>query len=68
MSSGDKTKLNGIAEGANNYSLPSQYSNTITASYIAKLNKVNAPTTSGGSSYGVGSSGQVLKSNGSTIY
>ena len=33
-----------------------------------KSNILNAPTTSGGSTYGVGSSGQVLKSNGTSIY
>ena len=33
-----------------------------------KTNKIQAPTTAGGSSYGVGSSGQVLMSNGSTVY
>lgn len=31
-------------------------------------NKLYIPTTSSGTSYGVGSSGQVLKSNGSTVY
>lgn len=33
-----------------------------------KLNKISAPTSSGGTTYGTGSSGQVLKSNGSTVY
>lgn len=33
-----------------------------------KTNKIYAPTSSAGSTYGYGSSGQVLKSNGSTIY
>ena len=31
-------------------------------------NKILAPTTSGGSTYGVGTNGQVLKSNGTTVY
>lgn len=33
-----------------------------------KINKLYLPTSSGGSTYGLGSSGQVLKTNGSTIY
>lgn len=33
-----------------------------------KTNKIYAPTSSNGSTYGYGSSGQVLKSNGTTVY
>lgn len=33
-----------------------------------QITTVNAPTTSGGSTYGPGSSGQVLKTNGTSIY
>lgn len=33
-----------------------------------KLRTINAPTASGGSTYGPGTSGQVLKSNGTTVY
>lgn len=33
-----------------------------------KFNTILIPTSSGGSTYGVGSNGQVLKSNGSTVY
>ena len=33
-----------------------------------KLKTINAPTSSGGTTYGPGSNGQVLKSNGSTVY
>ena len=33
-----------------------------------QANKIKAPTTSGGSTYGVGSNGQVLKSNGTSSY
>lgn len=33
-----------------------------------KLSGIKAPTTSGGSTYGVGGSGQVLMSNGSNVY
>lgn len=33
-----------------------------------KLRIIQAPITSGGTTYGVGTSGQILKSNGSTIY
>ena len=38
------------------------------AGKTVKLNKISAPTSSGGSAYGTGTSGQVLKSNGTTIY
>ena len=33
-----------------------------------KTNKIEAPTSSGGSTYGAGSNGQVLKSNGTNVY
>ena len=33
-----------------------------------KLRTINAPTASGGTTYGPGTSGQVLKSNGTTVY
>lgn len=33
-----------------------------------QFNKLSVPTTSGGSTYGPGANGQVLKSNGSTVY
>lgn len=33
-----------------------------------KLKTINAPTTSGGTTYGAGSNGQILKSNGTTVY
>lgn len=36
--------------------------------YYLKLNKISAPTSSNGTTYGYGSSGQVLKSNGTTVY
>ena len=39
-----------------------------TASGGLKTNIIQAPTTSGGTTYGVGSNGQILKSNGSTVY
>lgn len=41
---------------------------TVNAGKTFKLNKVSAPTASGGSTYGTGSNGQVLKSNGTTVY
>lgn len=41
---------------------------TINAGVNLKFNKIQAPTSSGGSTYGNGSSGQVLKSNGTTVY
>lgn len=44
--------------------------NAATASVASKLhtNLVELPVSSGSSTYGVGSNGQVLKSNGSTVY
>ena len=38
--------------------------------YATKVqtNVLNAPTTSGGTTYGVGTSGQVLMTNGTTVY
>ena len=56
---------------------PSMYSNpNIDGIYVdygvespqIKTSKILAPTTSGGSTYGVGTNGQVLKSNGTTVY
>lgn len=41
---------------------------TVNAGVALQLNTLKLPTTSGGTTYGVGSSGQVLKSNGSTVY
>ena len=35
---------------------------------ILKFNQINVPTEAGGTAFGPGSSGQVLKSNGSTVY
>lgn len=35
---------------------------------LIQTNKVNAPTTAGGTTYGAGISGQVLKTNGTTVY
>lgn len=52
MSAADKTKMD----------------NTVTASNGVKINAISAPSTSGGSTYTAGSSGQVLKSNGTNIY
>lgn len=42
--------------------------NTITASNSIKAGVLQAPTSSGGSTYGAGTSGQVLKTNGTNIY
>jgi hypothetical protein len=33
-----------------------------------KFKTINVPTSSGGSTYGPGTSGQILKSNGTTVY
>lgn len=41
---------------------------TVNAGNTMKTNKISAPTTSGGSTYGVGTNGQILKSNGTTVY
>lgn len=41
---------------------------TITAGKVLKFNTINAPTASGGTTYGPGTNGQVLKSNGTTVY
>ena len=41
---------------------------TLNAGKVLKFNTVNAPTASGGSTYGAGSNGQILKSNGTTVY
>lgn len=41
---------------------------TVSPGQVLKFNKINIPTTSGGSTYGTGSSGKVLKSNGTTVY
>ena len=41
---------------------------TVTAGKSIQLNTLKTPITSGGTTYGVGSSGQVLKSNGTTVY
>lgn len=52
--------------------ITTDYANTVVnnlyVSGFARLSQIYAPTTSGGSSYGIGSNGQVLKSNGSTVY
>lgn len=41
---------------------------TVSAGVALQLNTLKLPTSSNGTTYGVGSSGQVLKSNGSTVY
>jgi hypothetical protein len=41
---------------------------TVTAGKVLKFNKINIPATSGGTDYGTGSNGKVLKSNGTTVY
>ena len=41
--------------------------NTLAANTM-QTNKVLAPTSSGGSTYGLGTDGQVLKTNGTTVY
>lgn len=46
----------------------STFKDLITAQKGIKLDIIQAPTSSGGTTYGKGSSGQVLKSNGSTVY
>jgi hypothetical protein len=46
---------------------PSQFLNHVFMDELS-LHSLFAPETSGGSSLGLGTSGQVLKTNGSTIY
>lgn len=41
---------------------------TLNASKVLKFNTINIPTASSGSTYGAGSNGQILKSNGTTVY
>lgn len=41
---------------------------TISSGKMLKFNRINAPTSSGVLTYGPGTSGQVLKSNGTTVY
>lgn len=41
---------------------------TINGSKVLKADTINVPTSSGGSTYGPGTSGQVLKTNGTTVY
>ena len=40
----------------------------VASSEIIQAKIINAPTSSGGTTYGPGSNGQVLKSNGSSVY
>lgn len=46
----------------------STFKELITAQKGIKLDTIQAPTSSGGTTYGKGTSGQVLKSNGTTVY
>jgi hypothetical protein len=46
----------------------SSFTNGVTVGGELKFNKISAPTASGGTTYGNGTSGQVLKSNGTTVY
>ena len=41
---------------------------TLNESKVLKINTINLPTASGGTTYGAGSNGQILKSNGTTVY
>ena len=41
---------------------------TVDGSNTLQTKKIKLPTTSGGSTYGTGSNGQVIKSNGTTVY
>ena len=44
------------------------FTNGVSVGGELKFNKISAPTASGGTTYGNGTSGQVLKSNGTTVY
>lgn len=59
---------NGTANDARSNALTVDWNGNTEISGYLKTNKIQIPTTSNGSSYGVGSSGQVLMSNGSTVY
>lgn len=68
---GSTGAITNVAKTNTNNSFPfiQTFTGTIDASSgTLKVRTVNAPTTSGGSSYGAGTDGQVLKSNGTTIY
>lgn len=60
----DRNGYNLVGEGASGINLGNNY-NTVS---ITKLKSITAPTSSGGTNYGVGSNGQVLMSNGFTPY
>lgn len=68
---GSTGAITNVAKTNTNNSFP--YIQTFTgtidvSSGTLKVRTINAPTTSGGSSYGAGTDGQVLKTNGSTVY
>lgn len=44
------------------------FTNGVSVGGELKFNKISAPTASGGTTYGNGTNGQVLKSNGTTVY
>lgn len=41
---------------------------TLNAAKVLKINTINLPTASSGTTYGPGTNGQVMKSNGTTVY
>jgi hypothetical protein len=64
---GDSSSSAFMVDGTNR-SLSCSGNITVNNGYYLKLNKISAPTSSNGTTYGYGSNGQVLKSNGSTVY
>ena len=41
---------------------------TVSGGQVLQTNKIKLPTSSGGTTYGTGTNGQILKSNGTTVY
>lgn len=62
---GNGTKVNNVVTRSNALTL--DWNGNLAAN-SAQLNNLNLPTTSGGSTYGAGTSGQIIKSNGTTNY
>jgi hypothetical protein len=62
---GNGTKVNNVVTRSNALTLDWNGNLGVNS---AQLNNLNLPTTSGGSSYGSGTNGQIIKSNGTTNY
>ena len=64
----DSLKTNSLNTGDLVVTGSASFTNGISVGGELILNKISAPTASGGTTYGNGTSGQVLKSNGTTVY